>query len=137
MRAGHLRSWVNETDVPGAMTVAAQGSADVAASVGEYLTLKPMKSGLAPLSLVMMNASVGRVSRMLLGSLRSLTVSSPVLVRVVTTFRFSTLSTVAGPVTLTDRPGVAATEAAAAMATRATRVARREVENMVLTVEER
>ena len=67
------------------------------------------------------------------GSLRSLRVSSPVLVTVVVTFRFCNPSTLAlGVEVLRDSPGAAETATAEAM--RATREARREEENIVVTV---
>ena len=47
-----------------------------------------MKPGLAPSLLVMVKVLVGRVSRTVRGSLRILRVSSPVFVRVATTFKF-------------------------------------------------
>ena len=67
------------------------------------------------------------------GSLRSLRVSSPVLVTVVVTFKFSNPSTLTvGVEVLSVKPGAA--ETATAEATRATREARREEENIVVTV---
>ena len=123
---------MTDTLAPGSRTVNADATVDLAARLGEYFTLTPVKLGLAPLSVVMLKVLAGRVLRTVRGSLRSLRVSSPVLVTVATTFKFSTPSTAAGPVTLRDRPGAAETEAAVAMATRAMRVARREVENMAL-----
>ena len=67
------------------------------------------------------------------GSLRSLRVSSPVLVTVVVTFKFSNPSTLRlGVEVLTVKPGAA--ETTIAEATRATREARREEENIVMKV---
>ena len=67
------------------------------------------------------------------GSLRSLRVSSPVLVTVVVTFKFCNPSTLAlGVVVLRVKPGAA--ETATAEATRARREARREEENIVRKV---
>ena len=106
----------------------AEGLVDFAASLREYLTLTPVKLGLVPSSVVIAKVFAGRECKALRGSLRSLRVSSPVLVRVVTTFRFSTPSTASGPETLSERPGVADT--ATAEAARASRAARRELENI-------
>jgi len=65
------------------------------------------------------------------GSLRSLRVSSPVLVTVVVTFKFSNPSTsTLGVEVLRVRPGAA--ETAIAEATRAAREARREEENILV-----
>jgi len=67
------------------------------------------------------------------GSLRSLRVSSPVLMTVVVTFKFSNPSTLRLEVgVLMTNPGAADT--ATAEATRATREARREEENIVMNV---
>ena len=93
----------------------AEGSVDFAASMREYLTLTPVKSGLEPSSVVMSKVLVGRTCSAPRGSLRSLRVSSPMLVRVVTTFKFSTPSTAVGPVTLRERAGVAETTVAVAV----------------------
>ncbi len=120
---------MTDTAAPGARTVNALESADFAAWPGEYLSLTPAKPGRAPPSVVIAKVSAGRGLRTPLGSLRSLRVSSPVFVTVVVTFQFSTPATAPGPVTLRERPGTA--ETADAVATRATRAARREVENMV------
>ena len=108
-----------------------EGSANPAALLREYLTLTPVKSGLAPSPVVMAKVLVGKECRALRGSLRSLSVSSPVLVMVVTTFKFSTPSTAAGPVTSSDRPGAA--ETAVAATARAINEDRRELENMLIT----
>ena len=77
----------------------------------------------------------GKESKTPRGSLRSLRVSSPVLVIVVVTFRFSNPSTsTLGVEILRDKPGVA--ETATAEATRATSEARMEEENIAIrTVE--
>jgi len=77
----------------------------------------------------------GKESKTPRGSLRSLRVSSPVLVMVVVTFRFSNPSTsTLGVEILRDKPGVA--ETAAAEATRATSEAQMEEENIAIrTVE--
>jgi len=75
----------------------------------------------------------GKVLKTPRGSLRSFRVSSPVLEMVVVTFRLSNPSTLAlGTDALTVRPGVA--ETATAEATRRTREARREEENIVVKV---
>jgi len=72
----------------------------------------------------------GKVFKTPRGSLRSLRVSSPELIMVVVTFRFINPSTLAlGVDVLTVRPGAA--ETATAEATRATRKAGREEENIV------
>ena len=68
-----------DTVAPGASTVNTDESVDFAVWLGEYLTLTPVKAEAAPLAIVMLKASAGRVFRILLGSLRSLRVSSPVL----------------------------------------------------------
>ena len=111
----NLRSCVSDRDWRGASTVKAEGSVDFAASMREYLTLTPVKSGLEPSSVVMSKVLVGRTCSAPRGSLRSLRVSSPMLVRVVTTFKFSTPSTAVGPVTLRERAGTAETTVAVAV----------------------
>ena len=93
------------------------------------MSLTPAKLGLEPSAAVMVNVSAGIVFKTLLGSLRSLRVSSPVLVSVVTTFKFSTPFTTFGPVTWRESPGAAKT--ADAVAARTKRAARRDVQNMV------
>ena len=130
---GHVQSWVTDTDWPGARTVKTDGSVIFAALSSEYLTLTPVKSGLAPSPVVMANVLAGRVCRAPRGSLRSLRVSSPVLVSVATTLKFSTPSTASAPVTLRERPGAAATMDAVAVRTR--RAARTVVENIASVVE--
>jgi len=73
----------------------------------------------------------GKESRTPRGSLRSLRVSSPVLVMVVVTFRFSNPSTSAlGVEILRVKPGAA--ETATAEATRATSETRREEESIII-----
>ena len=131
-RGRDLRSCSMVTDSPGARTVKERAFVLLAALLGTYLTFAPMKLGLSPESVVMSKVLAGSVCRAPRGSLRSLRVSSPVLVSVVATFRFWTSSTASGPVTLRERPGVA--ETAVAVATRATSAARRVAENMLLTV---
>ena len=69
-----------------------------AATSGTYFTLAPVKVALVPVaSLVILKVSAGNLDRGLRGSLRSLRVSSPVLVRVAVTLRFSTVLTDSGP----------------------------------------
>ena len=111
--------------------VKAEGSVSFAALPREYLTLTSVKLGLAPSSVVTAKVLVGKECRALWGSLRSLGVSSPVLVMVVTTFRFSTLLAVVGLVMLSARLGAAKTAVAATA--RATNEDRRELENMLRT----
>ena len=124
----NLRSCVSDRDWPGASTVKAEGSVDFAASMREYLTLTPVKSGLEPSSVVMSKVLVGRTCSAPRGSLRSLRVSSPVLVTVATTLNLSTPSTASGPVTFRERPGAA--EAPIAEATSAINTERRAEENI-------
>ena len=82
---------------------------------------------------MILNVSSGKVFKTPRGSLRSLRVWSPVLVTVVVTFKFSNPSTLALEVeVLTVNPGPA--ETATAEATRATREARREEENISVKV---
>lgn len=69
----------------------------VAAVLGTYLTLIPVKEGLAPVPSVMAKVSVGSFDSGPRGSLRTLIVSSPVLVIVATTLRLSTVLTCSGP----------------------------------------
>ena len=77
----------------------------------------------------------GKESKTPRGSLRSLRVSSPVLVMVVVTFRFSNPSTLAlGVEILRDKLGAAETTAVEAM--RATSEARREEENIAMKIAE-
>ena len=79
---------------------------------------------------VMLKLFSGKVSKTPRGSLRSLRVSSPVLIMVVVTFRFINPSTLAlGVDVLTVRPGAA--ETTTTEATRAAREAGREEENIV------
>lgn len=68
------------------------------AVLGTYLSLIPVKAGLAPEASVIEKVSVGRVERGPRGSLRIFKISSPVLVTVATTFKLSTPSTAAGPI---------------------------------------
>jgi hypothetical protein len=82
---------------------------------------------------VILKLSSGKELKTPRGSLRSLRVSSPVLVMVVVTFKFSNPSTLTlGVDALTVKPGAA--ETATAEATRATKEARREEENIVVKV---
>ena len=77
----------------------------------------------------------GKESKTPRGSLRSLRVSSPVLVMVVVTFRFSSPSTLAfGVEILRDKLGAA--ETMAVEATSATSEARREEENIAMKITE-
>src|SRR5882757_6867038 len=97
----------------------------------ERFTLAPLNEGREPLASVMVKLSSGKESKTPRGSWRSLRVSSPVLVMVVVTLR----SLAFGAETLRDKPGAAglgAAETMAAAATRATREARREEENIVI-----
>ena len=119
---------MSNTDSPGLRTVKIEGSVIFAALLGEYLTFTPVKAGLAPSLVVIAKVLVAKVCRALRGSLRSLRVSSPVLMRVVITLKFSTSFIVSGPETLSERPGAA--WAAAAVVARVIRADRREVENM-------
>ena len=123
----YIRSWATDTDWPGASTMKSEESF-IFAALSKYSTPTPVKVGLEPSLAVMTNALVERVCRALRGSLRSLRVSSPVLVSVATTLKFSTPSTASAPVTLSERPGAAATMEA--VAARVRRAARRVVENM-------
>ena len=96
--------------------------------------LGTVEQGREPVASVMLKLFSGKVSKTPRGSLRSLRVSSPVLVVVVVTFRFPNPSTLAlGIDALTVRPGAA--DMATTEATRATREAWRE-EN-ILTKEMR
>ena len=82
-------------------------SVDVAAWVGEYLVVTPMKSGLNPSVLIIVNLLVGIESVIVFGPLRILIASPPLLVTVVVTFKSATPSTVAGQMTFKERVGVA------------------------------
>ena len=64
----------------------------------EYLALMPVNCGTAPAELLMAKVFAGSVLSAEFGSLKSLSVSSPVFVIVVVTFRFSTSVTSVGPV---------------------------------------
>ena len=63
----------------------------------EYLALMPVNCGTAPAELLMAKVFAGSVLSAELGSLKSLSVSSPVFVIVVVTLRFSTSVTSEGP----------------------------------------
>lgn len=91
--------------------------------------MAPTKAGVAPVASVTANEFVGKVFKIPRGSLRSLSDSSPVLVRVVTIFKFCTPSTVDGLETFRERLGSAATKTAEA--TSAIKVERRVLENML------
>ena len=94
-------------------------------------TLAPLNSGREPAPSVMLKEFSGKEFKTPRGSLRSLRVSSPVLMTVVVTFKFSNPSTLTLEVeVLTVKPGAA--ETATAEATRATREAWREEENIVM-----
>lgn len=115
------RSCSRSTDSPGARTVKALRPFS-AAVLSEYFALMPVNCGAAPAELPMRNVFAGSVLSAEFGSLKSLSVSSPVFVIVVTTFRFSTSVTSEGPATLRDTDWVAeaviaesATEASAAL----------------------
>lgn len=90
-----------------------------------YLTLIPVKDG-TPASLWIENAFVRQVLSTVRGSLMSLSVSLPVLVRVALTERFSTSVTLAGPETVSLSAGLAAAEA-----TKAAKAAAESVERML------
>ncbi len=90
----NARSWSTATDSPGASTVKAPSSAAV---LGTYLSFMPVNEGVAPDPVEMANVSVGSLFKGPRGSFKILRVSSPVLVRVVVSLRFSTELTVEGP----------------------------------------
>lgn len=69
----------------------------VAATWGTYFALIPVNFGEAPLVSEMMNVLAGSFESGPSGSLRIFKVSSPVLVTVATTLRFSTVFTASGP----------------------------------------
>ena len=95
--------------------------------------MAPVNEGREPVASVTLKLFSGKEFKTLRGSLRSLRVSSPVLVTVVVTFKFSKPSTLAlGMDALMVRPGAA--ETATAEATRATREVRRVEENIVVKV---
>ena len=122
---------MRDVDWPGARIVKAEGSVNFAALLREYLTLTLVKAGLALSLVVMAKVLVGKECRVPWGSLMSLSVSSPVLVMVVTTFKFSMPLTAAGPVMLSDRPGAAETVVVATA--RAINEDQRELKNMLIT----
>jgi len=94
-------------------------------------TLAPWNDGREPTGLAMLKVFSGKVFKTPRGSLRSFRVTSPVLVTVVVTFRFSNPLTLTSDVeVLRVRLREAETEAAEAM--RAMREARREEENIVV-----
>ena len=124
----YIRSWATDTDWPGASTMKSDESF-IFAALSKYSTPTPVKIGLEPSLAVMTNALVERVCRALRGSLRSLRVSSPVLVRMATTLNSSTQSMTSEPVTLRERPGAAATADAETATVR--RAARSKSENMM------
>ncbi len=74
-------------------------SAFWATTSGIYRTATPVKSASTPLSPVMMNDWVAQELNTVLGSFKSVTVSSPVFVMVVTTSNALTSVRLAGAVT--------------------------------------
>ena len=98
-----------------------------------WFTLAPLNDGPEPVASVILKVFSGKVLKTPRGSLRSLRVWSPVLVTVAVTLKFPSPSTLSlGIDVVTVKPGVA--ETAIAEATRATREARREEENIVAKV---
>ena len=97
---------------------------------GEWPTLAPLNNGPEPAGSVIVKVFSGKVFKTPRGSLRSLRDSSPVLVTVVMTFRFSSpLTSTLGVEVLRLRLGTAETETAEAV--RTTREAQREKENII------
>ena len=95
--------------------------------------MAPLNDGPEPVASVMLKVFSGKVFKTPRGSLRSLSVSSPVLVTVAVTFKFPNPSTLLlGVEVLTVKPGPADTTTAEA--TRAMREARREEENIAVKV---
>ena len=88
-------------------------SIPVSPATSSLLALAPLNEGRDPVPLVMLKVFSGKGLKTPRGSLRSLRVSSPVLVTVAVTFKYSNPSTwTLGTDALTVRPGVAETASA-------------------------
>ena len=92
--AEYKRSWVTENELPAFSTV---NALCLAATLGTYLALAPMKKGWVPVGSTIVNLSAAKLLIGPLGSFKIRSATLPVLVRVVENLRSPTRLTVSGP----------------------------------------